>query len=256
MVFCKGLIKAFIFALYNMGYMIQGSFLLFTIKDPIKRKRALINNISRWTGRALRLLGFKVVVEGKENLPHDDKALIISNHMTYLDVYILAACYPSVFVTSVEVRDAFFLGFLCKLGATLFIERRSRHGLQKEIKNISDTINEGLPVILFPEGTSSNGDDVLPFKTSFMALAKKADVDLFPVCLKYQTINNSEITPQNRDKIYYYGDVEFFPQFVRLPFLEEVSVRVSFLPKISSKEYDRKELTAKAREMIQEKYHS
>lgn len=255
MVFLKGVGKLLVFLVYNLCYMAEATAIFFIVKEPLKRKRALIENISKWTGRALTLLGFSITVKGKEHIPVDGKALIVCNHMSYLDVFILAATYPSVFVTSYEVRDAFFLGYMCKLGATLFIDRRSRHGLTKEIQEISSTINEGLPVVFFPEGTSSNGDDLLPFKTSFMALAKAAEVPVTPVCLKYETIDNEVITDKNRDRIYYYGDVPFFPQFPLLPFLKEVSVTLTYLPQLSSTDYDRKELATKARDIISECYH-
>lgn len=254
MVFLKGVVKLLLFLVYNMAYMVEATAILLSTKEPLQRKRALINNISKWTGRALKLLGFTISVTGKEHIPTDGKALIVCNHLSYLDVFILAATYPTVFVTSYEVRDAFFLGYMCKLGATLFIDRRSRHGLTREIAEISTTINEGLPVAFFPEGTSSNGDDVLPFKASFMALAKAAEVPVTPVCLRYESINGEAITAKNRDRIYYYGDVPFFPQFPLLPFLQEVRVTLTYLPQLSSAEFDRKELSHKAWSMIRDCY--
>lgn len=255
MAFLKGVLKLLLFLVYNVSYMAEATVILFFTKDPLKRKRALIGNISKWTGRALKLLGFTITVNGKKNIPADGKVLIVCNHLSYLDVFILAATYPTVFVTSYEVRDAFFLGYMCKLGATLFIDRRSRHGLKREIEEITSTINEGLPVAFFPEGTSSNGDDLLPFKASFMALAKAAEVPVTPVCLRYESIDGDPITAKNRDRIYYYGDVPFFPQFPLLPFLKEVTVKLTYLPQLSSTDYDRKELSTKARDMIRECYH-
>lgn len=254
MAFLKNVCKLCIFIFYNIAYIVQASWILATIRDKRQKRLALLQNISRWTGRAMKLGHFNIIIEGKENLPDDGKTLIVSNHLSYVDVFLLSQVCPSVFITSYEVRDAFFMGYLCKLGSTLFIDRRSRHGLLNEIEEISKTVNNGFPVIFFPEGTSSNGEDILPFKSSFMALAKSANVGITPICIKYETINNESISEKNRDKVFYYGDVSFFPQYPNLSLLKEVTVRLTVLPQLSPEMYERKELAQKAREIIRESY--
>lgn len=192
---------------------------------------------------ALKILGIKVTVV---NRPRDKKALdnvfVISNHLSYLDILIYASVFRSLFITSVEVQNMFFLGLMSRLGGSFFVERRSKTRLLKEIDRIADVIKKGFTVTLFPEGTSSNGDTVLPFKSALFSAAAKADVPVLPVCIQYQTINGQPVTSSNRDLVYYYGDIEFFPHLMKLFFVKQVEVKIEFLEKINSGVRERKEL--------------
>ncbi len=205
----------------------------------------------KWHGRitsitsslALKILGIKVTVV---NRPRDKKELdnvfVISNHLSYLDILIYASVFRSLYITSVEVQKMFFLGLMSRLGGSFFVERRSKTRLLQEIDRIADVIKKGFTVTLFPEGTSSNGDTVLPFKGALFCAAEKANVPIMPVCIKYQTINRQPISPSNRDLAYYYGDIEFFPHLMKLFFVKQIEVKIEFLEKIASGTLERKEL--------------
>src|SRR5512133_106995 len=195
----------------------------------------------RWLGRitsigsslALKILGIKVTVV---NLPGDTKELekvfVVSNHLSYLDILIYASIFRSLYITSVEVQKMFFLGLMSRLGGSFFVERRTKTKLLQEIDRIADVMRKGFTVTLFPEGTSSNGDSVLPFKGALFSAAEKADVPILPVCIQYQTINGQPLSPLNRDLAYYYGDIEFFPHLMKLFFVKRIEVKVEFLKKI------------------------
>lgn len=205
----------------------------------------------KWLGRvtsiasslALKILGIKVSVV---NFPRDkkelDKVFVISNHLSYLDILVYASVFRSLYITSVEVQNMFFLGLMSRLGGSFFVERRSKTKLLQEIDRIADIIKKGFTVTLFPEGTSSNGDSVLPFKGALFSAAEKANVAILPVCIQYQAINGQPITPSNRDLAYYYGDIEFFPHLMKLFFVKRIEVKVEFLEKITSGALERKEL--------------
>jgi 1-acyl-sn-glycerol-3-phosphate acyltransferase len=83
---------------------------------------------------------------------------------------------------------------------------------------------------------------VLPFKGALFRAAEKANVPILPLCIQYQTINRQPITPSNRDLVYYYGDIEFFPHLIKLFFVKRIDVKVEFLKKITSGTLERKEL--------------
>jgi 1-acyl-sn-glycerol-3-phosphate acyltransferase len=70
--------------------------------------------------------------------------------------------------------------------------------------------------MLFPEGTSTNGDTVKEFRTSLFETAVLAKCPILPICIKYKTIDGKEISPENRDLLYWYGDMEFAPHFMKL----------------------------------------
>jgi len=211
-------------------------------KETLKLK--LLGRItSLGSSLALKILGINVSVV---NRPRDNKELekvfVISNHLSYLDILIYASVFRSLYITSVEVQKMFFLGLMSRLGGSFFVERRSKTKLLLEIDRIAEVLKKGFTVTLFPEGTSSNGDTVFPFKGALFSAAEKANVPILPVCIQYQTINKQPITPSNRDLAYYYGDIEFFPHLMKLFFVKRIEVKVEFLEKIAGGTLERKEL--------------
>jgi lyso-ornithine lipid O-acyltransferase len=204
---------------------------------------------------ALKILGIHVKVKNK---PIDkkklEKVLVVSNHLAYIDILIYASEFPSLFITSVEVQRMFFLGLLSKLGGSFFVERRSKTKLLREIDRIADIMKKGFTVTLFPEGTSSNGDTVLPFKGALFSAAEKADVSIQPACIRYTSINGAPVTEKNRDLAYYYGDIEFFPHLWKLFFVKRMTVTVTFLEPVVNGSVDRKELVSHVFSQITECY--
>jgi len=136
--------------------------------------------------------------------------LIICNHLSYVDVLVLFAQYPSLFVTSVEIQETPFLGTLCKLGGCFFVERRkSKRGpgqIQDEISSMKSQLEKGRNVFLFPEGTSSDGTGVLPFKSSFFQAAIDCNSPIRPLCIKYDKI----------EAVAWYGDMGFISHLYKL----------------------------------------
>jgi 1-acyl-sn-glycerol-3-phosphate acyltransferase len=183
----------------------------------LARNTALFSRLVLW------LLGVRVRVKHRERL-HEGARLIAANHVSYLDILVIAAACPAVFVTSVELGRTPLLGLLARLGGSLFVERRKAWGLKKEIALVARVLGEGLPVVLFAEGTTSNGERVRPFKNSLFEAAIAAGADVLPLCLRYTRINGEAVSPHNRDSVFYYGGASFFRHFPRLLSLRSVDV--------------------------------
>lgn len=182
--------------------------------------------------------------------------LILCNHISYLDIFILSSFFPASFIASVdEVRNTFLLGKVTELSGGFFVERRSRSGLRAEIESISGMLKMGINVALFPEGTTSNGERVLPFKTPLISIAQKAEKDILPLCIKYRRINGEEINARNRDLIYYYGEMNFFEHFFDFLSVSSVDVELMMLESINPVSgASRKELAASAFSAISSAY--
>ena len=138
-----------------------------------RTKRAAAIRVSSFFSRLLlRLLGVHIHVKHKERLlKKSEVLLIVANHLSYIDVLVLSALVPAVFVTSVELKHTAVIGALARLSGSLFVERRKPSGLKREIEYIAFVLGQGLPVVLFPEGTTSNGDRVHQFKNSLFDAA-------------------------------------------------------------------------------------
>jgi len=187
----------------------------------------------------------------------EEKAyLILSNHLSYLDIFLLFSEFPACFIASVdEVKETFLLGRATELSGGFFVERRNRTNLRSEIESIADILRMGLNVVLFPEGTTSSGEQVLPFKVPLLSVAQKAGVEILPVCIRYTKINGEEIGRHNRDLVYYYGDMEFFTHADTLLTVKSIDAELRILdPVDASSSSSRKDLAFELHNIISSAY--
>lgn len=136
------------------------------------------------------------------------------------------------------------------------MERRHRNRLAEDVSRLAHTINEGFDVIVFPEGTSHNGEALLPFKKGLLPAAIEARTEIIPICINYTHINGEPITKENRDLIYYYGGMSFGPHFGNaLNNLKTFGAHIKVLEPIQTKpDSCRKELAETARDAIQKHF--
>ncbi len=245
---------------FFLAWIIVAAFILTTsigsilIPDFAKRRRFYSSVMSRYCRIGIAVLGFRLMVSGLEKVKAGS-SLVVSNHVSYTDIFLISSLCPSLFITSVEVQRTFFLGAITTLGGSIFVERRSRTRLADDIDKTANAIQSGQRVVLFPEGTTGNGDVILPFKASLFAVAEKGDVAVQPVCIKYSRINGEKIDKTNRDRLYYYGEIEFFPHFFMLPFIGSVEVELTFLdPVPQGSGLSRKDISKLCRERINAVY--
>jgi len=245
-------------------FLIVLSFLIISFaadKLIVNKKRKLrffSKNASFCTGLLLFVFGIRVEYMNIDNLSATDRNfLIVSNHLSYVDVFIIFSFVPSVFVANSELKDEFLLGTVTRYAGGVFVERRNRTMLSKDIDLISNLLKEGFNVVLFPEGTTSNGDGILPFKSPFITAAMRSNVDIVPVCIKYRRIDGEDINTINRDDVYYYGDAKFFDHALRLLSRKSVEAEMLELKKIDVRpEHTRKELSNLAYNIISSAYLS
>ncbi len=223
----KKLLKAALIIILLSGYIFLAC-LLSLLPLFSRAKRMLRTRLAfLFSKPLLSLLGIRIYVNGKIPSPTGNSGrLIVANHLSYLDVLIISSLVPSVFITSVELRDSFLLGGLARLGGSLFVERRSPSGLKREIESIRLVLSQGLAAVLFPEGTTSNGDGIRPFKNSLFSAALLSDSDVMPLCLRYTKVNGEPVAASNRDAVFYYGDMTFFRHLSGLLSQETVDIEV------------------------------
>lgn len=201
-----------------------------SIRDRHRRLSFFSKNIAKYTKRVLKLFNFEIVVLGLDSeLMTRKNFLLVSNHLSYLDVLILSSIQPCVFVTSLDMKEQFFLGDMAELGGSIFIERRHRGQVSNDVSTMAETLRAGHNVVIYPEGTSTNGEKVQPFKKSLLMSAVEAGVDILPVVVKYIEINGSPFNLENRDRVCWYGDMGFLPHMLGLMKLKKVKVELHFL---------------------------
>ena len=144
----------------------------------------------------------------------------MANHVSFLDILVLASVRPFVFVTTEELRRYLFLGFLARLGESVFIERRNRAALREDIDELADVLRQGFDLMLFPEGTSFDGRAVRPFKTPFFAAAARAGAAVTPYALNYRAPGGGPLSRVTADRVFWYEGVHFKDQawnFLTIP---------------------------------------
>ncbi|PLX70823.1 MAG: 1-acyl-sn-glycerol-3-phosphate acyltransferase [Denitrovibrio sp.] len=242
-------VTIFLFVVFITGAVI----LRFYAVTDVNKRRVGAWFTAKMSRTALRFFGIQVSSSGHEYLEPSGK-LIISNHMSYFDILVLASVKPTVFVSSVEIQKTPFLGFVASLGGTFFVERRSAKLVKLEIGKISDLIKNGFNVVLFPEGTSTDGSQILPFRSSLLAAATDSFVDVVPACIRYGEIDGKSFSPENCDYVCWYGDMSFLPHLWNFLKTSHVRAKVTLFEPIDTHLADRKFITAKARQLITDEY--
>lgn len=242
-------VVSFLFLIFIIGAV---TLRFYAVTDRNRRKVSIW-----WTSKMCRVganfFNMTIDAAGQENIGNGG-CLIVSNHMSYLDILVYSAIRPAVYVSSVEMEKTFFLGFMAKIGGTYFIERRNTKNLMDELKGLSELISEGFDVVLFPEGTSTDGSKILPFRSTFIAGATETGVDVIPACIRYDSINGKPFSKDNCDLVCWYGDMSFAPHFTGFLGTRQSLVKVSWLNALSPAEHDRKYITRKAKELIELSY--
>ncbi len=220
------------------------------------RRSVRISTTTRFSGLTLMLFGVRLQPQHRERFVSTGRGrLVIANHVSYIDVLVLSNLLPCVFITSTELKHTPLLGMLAGFGGSLFVDRRRPAGLKREVEQIALVLKQGFNVVLFPEGTTSNGDRVQPFKRSLFDSAVLACVDILPVCITYSNIDGQAVSPANRDSLFYYGGVPFTRHFPRFLALTAVTAEPVPLKTIRPREHaSRKELAAAAHDVVSRAY--
>lgn len=236
-------------------FTIISLFTLIFFRDSRSRLERISKNTAMFSPILLWIMGIRINIKD-----HDrgrflgDKTLIVANHISYVDVFILSAVRPMLFISSVELSKQIFIGHVSRLGGTLFVERRKNTTLRQEIEKISSVLSDGFVVSLFPEARTSDGKGVLPFKSALFEAAVKSKTDVTPVCIKYPYIDGQPFSMNNKDLIVYHGGVKFFPHIINLFRYHDIQAEVEIFPRISTKGKTRKEIVSKSYKLIEHSY--
>lgn len=155
----------------------------------------------------LRALDIKVSAQGK--LPPD--GLVVSNHLSYLDILCYSSIAPCVFVSKSEVRHWPVFGRLATNGGTIYIDRESKADAHRVAQELESALRSGVRVVLFPEGTSSDGKQVLRFHAPLFEAGVRAGSRITPAALRYEMENGDP-----GREVCYWGDMTFGPHFLKL----------------------------------------
>jgi 1-acyl-sn-glycerol-3-phosphate acyltransferase len=182
------------------------------------------------------LLNVRITLEGAKDYSDSGGRFIVSNHLGYLDGIVLGSLFPVIFVTKREVKRWPVIGQLLTLLGTIFLDRQDKKDLVRVVARISKALRQETNVLLFPEGTSTNGEKLFPFRPAFFAAPLMAHAIVVPVTLSYRLIDQQAVSAANRERIYWYGDMSFAPHLWDLLGTRRIEVSVKIHPSIETSE--------------------
>lgn len=201
----------------------------------------------------LRILGMRVERHGAGNGRHP--TLFVVNHCSYLDIAVLGSLIGGSFVAKAEVAGWPLFGWLAKLQRTVFVDRQRRAGVSGQRDEIANRLEAGDDLILFPEGTSSDGNRILPFKTALFAVAERRvagrPLVVQPVTIAYVRLDGIPLGHGLRPFYAWYGDMDLGGHLWKAAGLGDCTVAVEFHPPVTIDDFgSRKALAAHCRAEI------
>ena len=178
-----------------------------------------------------RLLGLRVTVKGERSLKRP--TLFVGNHSSYIDIAVFGSLVPGSFVAKAEIAGWPFFGMLAKLQRSVFVDRRM-HSTGRQRDEIVQRLERGDNLVLFPEGTSDDGNAVLPFRSALLAVAERrfgpeaSTLSLQPFSIAYVGLNGVPLGRGLRPLVAWYGDMELAPHLWQLMGLGKIEVVVTF----------------------------
>ena len=155
---------------------------------PVSLQKRIMH---RWSVELLDVLHVKLSINGNFPMHEIKQGLIISNHISWLDVFVMSSILPMRFVAKSEVRSWPFIGWLCARANTIFIERNKRSDTIRTNIQAVEHLRSGNCMAIFPEGTTSDGSNVRHFHASLLQPAIDAKTQIYPVAIHYHDKNNN-----------------------------------------------------------------
>jgi 1-acyl-sn-glycerol-3-phosphate acyltransferase len=150
---------------------------------------------------------------------------LVSNHLSYIDILVLASELEAVFIAKVEVSGWPILGFICRCMDTVFIDRSNIRDLPRVSAEVEEHIRAGTGVVLFPEGTSTKGDLVKKFHASLLSFPARLEFPVSWASLSYKTVLSD---PPAHLAVCWWGNVPFMPHFLELCGLKRIEAQVLY----------------------------
>lgn len=184
-----------------------------------------------------------------------ERGALISNHLGYLDIFAYAALHRVVFVSKTEMRDLPLIGWMTTMAGTVYVERGRGGSALQARAGIQAAADAGIPIVFFPEGTTSNGDSVIKFHTGILDQVRTAGEPVTAAFIRYGLNGDNGPEIKVQDDVCWWGDVPLFAHVFRLLSLRglEVSIKIADEPiSFSPEAINRKIAALEARAAVME----
>ena len=207
---------------------------------PIINRKSRRNLIKLWSLLLLKIFKINLIVNNDlKKILAKKNYLIVSNHISWLDIFVINSAYPVTFVAKHSISKWPILNWLVKASETIFIDRKKITKIKETSKEIEDYLESKGSICIFPEGTSTDGSRLLDFKSNLLQTAINKDIEILPVAIQYLHNNKFCSAPA------YYNDLSLFDSIINLIKFDNIVAKLTILPEIKSN-FNRKVLANKA----------
>lgn len=216
--------------------------LVFPLIDAASRRK----RIKRWSVRLLDLCGVNLQVLHPQGTQPAARALIVSNHVSWLDIFVINALHPCRFVAKSDIRDWPLIGWLCEKAGTIFISRGKLRDVRRIYQGLVSGLHAGEHVAFFPEGTTAAQGTLLPFHANLFEAAIEAKVPVQPYAVRYVDAQGRPHPAAD-----FIGDMTFAESVVAILKSGGMTAQLTLLPIIDTNDAShRRELADAARKVI------
>ncbi len=245
----RAVIYAVFLVLWLLVWLLPVSFAHF-----LRKKTWRNDMLRRVCGGILRIGNVHVSVIGE--IPIERPVLLVSNHISYLDVPIIASVIDARFTPKSEIATWPFIGYCCRLFDSVFITRNAK-SIEQGKQALIQAFREGTAISLFPEATTGDGVHMLPFKPAFFDVAvvegDNIPVIIQPLAIRYTKISGLPIDKGQWPSVAWYGDMALLPHLINFLGIGRVDVELHMLPAIIPQAgQDRKQLAKAAESAIEQ----
>jgi 1-acyl-sn-glycerol-3-phosphate acyltransferase len=224
-------------------FVVYGTELL--VKQPATRE-ARADWLHRFCAAALKGLKIDVGVVG--HFP--EHGAVISNHLSYVDIVVFAAVHPCVFVSKAEIEAWPIVGWMTTMSGTVYVARGHGGSAMRARKGMQSAVDAGLPVVFFPEGTTSNGRTLLKFHSGLLAQVMQSGAPITAAHIQYSLTEENEQGVTATNDVCWWGDAKMLPHVFKLLGLRGVRAEVRFAERpiaFSTNVTNRKQAAVEAR---------
>jgi 1-acyl-sn-glycerol-3-phosphate acyltransferase len=200
--------------------------------------------VKRWSVRLLRILAVELRVGGEIG-GRDGNVMVVANHISWLDIFVLNAAHPVRFVAKSELAKWPVVSQMIRGGGTVFIERERRRDTHRANHQIAQVLEQGDVVAVFPEGTTTDGTQLLPFKGALLQPIVEAQGHVQPVAIRYRTPDG-----EHSHAPAYVGETSFAQSFWTVCGARALTVELVVRPALAARDTHRRDLARAAEASI------
>jgi 1-acyl-sn-glycerol-3-phosphate acyltransferase len=227
-----------------LGHLLLGLGICALVFPWLGRERRL-DRIRRWSLQLLRIFGVRAELAGAGGAASAVSGLWVANHVSWIDIFVINALFPSRFVAKSEVRRWPLVGPLCAWAGTIFIERANPRDLRQTMAVMVAALRDGERVVVFPEGTSAAQGGMLPFRANLFEAAIDAGVPVQPVSIRYL-----DDAGRFHGAVEYIGTTSLIESMVAMLSGGPIHARLAILPGIDAGDADRRTLAQRAHRSV------